>query len=148
MHTDLSIPALHLQLFPFLQPVVDAVKNAPCNLTLIAPASANVLRAFKMAYEHYCASDSEWADTDACTNTRKIIELDQVAVDNARKLADMNMQGQWAEQGGQMCACRQSPAADASQGGVSSWICVRWQSAALTSLLIVRRSPPSSLLSP
>jgi len=94
MHTDLSIPALHLQLFPFMQPVIDAVKNAPCNLTLIAPASANVLRAFKMAYKRYCASGSEWAGTDACTNTRKIIELDQVAVDNARKLADMNMQGQ------------------------------------------------------
>lgn len=94
MHTDLSIPALHMQLFPFLQPIIDAVKNAPCNLTLIAPASPNVLRIFKMAYERYCGGDSEWADTDACTNTRKIIEIDQVAVDNARKLADMNMQGQ------------------------------------------------------
>lgn len=116
MHTDLSIPALHLQLFPFMQPVIDAVKNAPCNLTLIAPASANVLRAFKMAYKRYCDSDSEWAGTDACTNTRKIIELDQVAVDNARKLADMNMQGQWAQEGGQTCARRPKSSSGCQSG--------------------------------
>jgi len=94
MHTDLSIPALHMQLFPFMQPLIDSVQSAPCNLTLVAPVSANVLRAFRMAERRYCSGGSEWAQTDACVNTRQIIEIDRVAVDNARRLADMNMQGQ------------------------------------------------------
>ena len=83
----------HTILFPFVKPIVDALKKAPCNITLMAPAAAVTTKIMRYEVDKYCAS-GKWAQTDACNTANAIVELDEATVQNAKNIAQQGKQSQ------------------------------------------------------
>lgn len=115
-HADLSIPAMHLSLLPFLQPLTAIMRNAPCNLTAVIPASAAILELESFYIPKKCRG--KWANTNACKTAQQLLQLDRVAVANAkvRKHSDAissSMRQQPQQPHSALSACRRPAQAEA-----------------------------------
>lgn len=100
---------------PLLSPaVVDVVSSPSCNLTLAAPASEMIVRMATRKIEKYCREGKRWAGSEACVTVKRILQLDRVAVKNARKIAKAQAKGQQRRKG--------AGHAQRSSSGVAGWM--------------------------
>lgn len=92
-HTDIATCATHSIMFPFVQPVIDLFKQAPCNITIMAPAAQTLTKMMRYKVDKYC-KQGKWAQTHACITANAIVELDEATVKNSKQIAQQGKQSQ------------------------------------------------------